>query len=689
MTRSDETGSLKNEQKREHSGRDSAKEAKKDMRRESAKPAPTATTRSRRYKPQVNIIGEKKGVQAFTDDEFIINEFYDATDESKRSRRQQRQRKMRRIEKYIPPRAILTSVSIAENLTVKELAETLKKTASDVITKLMGLGMAAAINEVIDFDTAALVASEFGIAAEKEIVVNEEDILFDDSDTDEGLMPRPPIVVVMGHVDHGKTSLLDAIRKTNVISSEAGGITQHIGAYMVNINERAITFLDTPGHEAFTSMRARGAMVTDIAILVISAVDGIMPQTVEAINHAKAANVSMIIAINMFDREGNNPERIKQDLTKYDILVEEWGGDVIAVPLSAKTGENIEQLLEMILLTADMLELKANPERQAKGTVIEAKLDRSRGPVATLLVQRGTLNVGDSFITGATIGRIRAMLDDNGKSIQKAGPSMPVEIIGLSEVPEAGEVFYVTTDDRVTKSLAEKRRQQLREDQLRATSRVTLDDLFSQIQEGKVKELNLIIKADVQGSVEAVRQSVEKLGNDEVRVNIIHSGVGAINESDVSLASVSGAIIIGFNVRPGGASVIEAADIMGIDVRLYTVIYNAIEDIEAALKGMLDPTFREVVLGHVEVRQIFRASGVGTIGGCYVLDGKIQRSNNIRILRDGIAIHDGRLASLRRFKDDAREVLQGFECGIAIERFNDIKENDIIEPYMMEEIPVV
>ena len=692
FTRSEENTAVKTEQKRDYTGRDSAKEAKKNLNREAAKTAPASAPKKSRFKPQVSIIGEKKGVQAFTDDEFIINEFYDASDESKRSRRQQRQRKALRKEKYIPPRAILTSITIGESLTVKELAEALKKTASDVISRLMGLGMSASINEVLDYDTAALVAGEFGIAAERAVVVNEEDILFDESDSadEDGLATRPPVVVVMGHVDHGKTSLLDAIRKTNVISSEAGGITQHIGAYMVNINGRAITFLDTPGHEAFTSMRARGAMVTDIAILVVSAVDGVMPQTVEAINHAKAAGVSLIIAINMIDREGANPDRVKQQLTEYDILVEEWGGEVIAVPVSAKTGENIGQLLEMIILTADMLELRADPDRQAKGTIIEAKLDRSRGPVATLLVQRGTLNVGDSFITGATVGRIRAMLDDGGNSIQKAGPSMPVEIIGLSEVPEAGEVFYVTTDDKVTKSLAEKRRLLQREEQLKSTSsRVTLDDLFSKIKEGKVKELNLIIKADVQGSVEAVRQSVEKLGNDEVRVNVIHSGVGAINESDVSLASVSSAIIIGFNVRPGGASVIEAADIMGIDIRLYTVIYNAIEDIQAAMKGMLDPTFREVVLGHVEIRQIFRASGVGTIGGCFVLDGKIQRSNSIRILRDGVSIFSGKLASLRRFKDDAREVVQGYECGIAIERFNDIKENDIIEPYMMEEIPVV
>jgi translation initiation factor IF-2 len=688
-SKSDEFTSTKNEQKREFLSRDSDKEVKKDLKRETTKTAPIAKSQSRKFRPATTIIGEKKGVHEVLDDEFILNEFYTAPDDLKRGRRQQRQRKFLRKEKFIPPRAVLTSVRLPEAMTVKELAETLKKTAGDVIKRLINMGMAATLNEVLDFDTATLVAGEFGISAEKSVVINEEDILFDDSDADETeLEPRAPVVVVMGHVDHGKTSLLDAIRKTNVISSEAGGITQHIGAYMVNVNGKAITFLDTPGHEAFTSMRARGAMVTDVAILVVAADDGVMPQTVEAINHAKAAKVSIIVAINKIDKDGANPDRVKQELTEHDLVVEEWGGDVIAVPVSAKTGENIEQLLEMVLLTADVLELKASRKRQAKGTVIEAKLDKSRGPVATLLIQRGTLNVGDAFITGSTIGRIRAMLDDKGDQIKSAGPSTPVEIIGLSEVPEAGEVFYVTTDDKVTKSLAEKRRQTQREEQLKATSRVTLEDLFSQIQQGDVKELNLIIKADVQGSVEAVRQSLEKLGNDEVRINIIHGGVGAINESDVSLADVSNAIIIGFNVRPGGAAVIDAAEGAGVDMRLYTVIYNAIEDIQSAMKGMLDPTYREVVLGHVEVRQIFKASGIGTIGGCYVLDGKIQRGNSIRIIRNGTPVHEGKLASLKRFKDDAREVLQGFECGISIERFNDIKENDVIEPYTMEVVPV-
>jgi translation initiation factor IF-2 len=669
-------------------GRDSAKEVKKDLKRDAAKTAPVA--KNRKFRPGTTIIGEKKGVQEALSDEYILNEFYTSSDDPKRSRRQQRQRKLARRDKFIPPRAVLTSVRLNESMTVKELAETLKKTAADVIKKLMGMGVAATLNEVVDFDMATIVAEEYGIAAEKAVVVNEEDILFDDSEAGESeLEPRAPVVVVMGHVDHGKTSLLDAIRKTNVISSEAGGITQHIGAYMVNIGGRPITFLDTPGHEAFTSMRARGAMVTDVAILVVAADDGVMPQTIEAINHAKAANVSIIVAINKTDLEGANPDRVKQELTEHGLVVEEWGGDVIAVPVSAKTGENIGHLLEMVLLTSDVLELKASRSQQAKGTVIEAKLDKAKGPVATLLVQRGTLNVGDAFITGSTVGRIRAMLNDKGEPIKSATPSMPVEIIGLSEVPEAGEAFYVTTDDKVTKSLAERRRQEARVEQLRGTSRVTLDDLFSQIKEGGVKELKLIIKADVQGSVEAVRQSLEKLGNDEVRINVIHGGVGAINESDVSLANVSNAIIIGFNVRPGGASVIEAAESAGVDMRLYTVIYNAIEDIQAAMKGMLDPTYREVVLGHVEIRQIFKASGVGTIGGCYVLDGKIQRGNSIRIIRNGLPVFEGKLASLKRFKDDAREVQQGFECGISIERFNDIKENDIIEPYAMEEVPAV
>ena len=684
-TKNDEFASSKNEQKREFMSKD--KEVKKDVKRDGVKPAPQQN-KNKKFKPHASIIGEKKDVHQIMDDEFILNEFYNASDDIKRKRLQKQKRAVQK-EKFIPPRAILTSITIPEALTVKELAESLKKTSSEVIKKLLIMGTAATINEVLDFDTATIIAGEFGITTEKLVVIHEEDILFDDSEVDaKELEPRPPVVVVMGHVDHGKTSLLDAIRKTNVISNEAGGITQHIGAYMVNINGKAITFLDTPGHEAFTTMRARGAMVTDVAILVVAADDGVMPQTIEAINHAKAAKVSIIVAINKIDKEGADPERVKQELTEYGLVVEEWGGDVIAVPVSAKKGENIDQLLEMVLLTADIMELKASPTQQAKGTVIEAKLDKSRGPVATLLVQRGTVHVGDSFITGATIGRIRAMLNDKGEPIRSAGPSTPIEITGISEVPAAGEVFYVTSDEKVAKSLVEKRKQLHREEQLKSSAKVTLDDLFTQIQEGKIKDLNLIIKADVQGSVEAVRQSLEKLGNDEVRISIIHGGVGAINESDVSLANVSNAIIIGFNVRPGGAAVIEAAESNGVDMRLYTVIYNAIEDIQAAMKGMLDPTYREVVLGHVEIRQIFKASGVGTIGGCYVLDGKIQRGNSVRLLRNGVVIHEGKMASLKRFKDDAKEVLQGFECGIALEKYNDIKENDIIEPYTMEEVPV-
>lgn len=498
-------------------------------------------------------------------------------------------------------------------------------------------------------------------------------------------MPRPPVVVVMGHVDHGKTSLLDAIRSTHVIDSEAGGITQHIGAYTVRINDRNITFLDTPGHEAFTAMRARGAQVTDVAILVVAADDGVMPQTVEAINHARSANVSIIVAINKIDKPGANPEKVRQELMQHGLVPEEWGGDVICVEISAKKLQNIDQLLEMVLLTADMLELKADPTRQAKGTVIEAKLDKNRGPVATLLVQRGTLNVGDPIITGTVVGRIRAMTDDKGKAIKSAGPSTPVEIIGLPDVPEAGETFYVITDEKLARQLAEKRKLKQQQEHLQTTVKISLDDLYRQIQEGKVKDLNIIIKADVMGTVEALRQSLEKLSNDEVRVNVIHGGVGAITESDVTFADVSNAIIIGFNVRPMPI-VVEAAKSAGVDIRLYNVIYNVIDDMEAAMKGMLEPTYREVLQGRIEVRQIFRISGIGTIAGCYVLDGKITRNSDVRVVRDGIVIHEGSLASLKRFKDDVKEVLQGFECGLSIDRFNDIRENDIIEAYVMEEV---
>ena len=615
-----------------------------------------------------------------------MNEFYNEADAKKK--RLNRPRKDRELQaKYIPQRAVLTSITIPESVTVKDLAEALKKTSTEIIKKLMVYGMMATLNQEVDFDTATVIAEEYGVKTEKAVVVNEEDILFDDAEQEDPdkFTARPPVVVVMGHVDHGKTSLLDAIRSTHVIDSEAGGITQHIGASTVQINGRKITFLDTPGHEAFTAMRARGAQVTDIAILVVAADDGVMPQTIEAINHAKAANVSIIVAVNKIDKPGANPDKVKQELMQYGLVSEEWGGETICVNISAKKRENINQLLEMVLLTADMLELKADPTRQAKGTVIESKLDNNRGPLATVLVQRGTLNVGDSIVTGVTVGRIRAMVDDKGNPVKSAGPSTPVEILGLPDVPEAGEVFYAIKDEKIAKQLAEKRRMKQKAEQMHVTAKVSLDDLFKQIQEGKVKDLNLIIKADVQGSVEAVKQSLQKLSNEEVRINFIHGGVGAITEYDVTLAGVSNAIIIGFNVRPG-ANVAEAAQNAGVDMRLYRVIYNAIDDIEAAMKGMLEPTFKEVVLGHTEIRQIFKVSGVGSIAGCYVLDGKINRSNDVRVIRDGIVVFEGKLASLKRFKDDAKEVAQGFECGLSLERFNDIKEKDIIESYMMEEV---
>ena len=625
-------------------------------------------------------VGHTASVSDMYSDDFILDEFYEEKVKVKKD-------KAKKKEKYIPPKAVLTEIKIPETITVKNLAEALKKTVAEVIKKLMSLGVIATMNQEIDFDTAAIVGEEFGVKVNKEVVVSEEDILFDDEeDKAEDLVERAPVVVVMGHVDHGKTSLLDAIRNTNVASREAGGITQHIGAYKVNVNGRSITFLDTPGHEAFTSMRARGAQATDIAILVVAADDGVMPQTIEAINHAKAANVSIIVAINKIDKPDSNPDRVKQQLAEHGLLIEEWGGDVIAVPVSAKTGENLDLLLEMVLLTADMLELKANPNRQAKGIVIEAKLDKGRGPVATILVQRGTLRIGDAVISGTAFGHVRAMTDENGNKVEAAGPSTPVEIIGLDEVPEAGEVLYAVSDEKIAKQLVEKRRAEQREQTIgSARAVVSLDDLFNRIQQGEVKELNLIIKADVQGSVEAVKQSVEKLSNDEVKVQVIHGGVGSINEADVTLASVSNAIIIGFNVRPS-QNVLDAAQEAGVDIRLYRVIYNAIEDIEKAMKGLLDPEFKEVIDGHVEIRKIFKASNIGTIGGGYVIDGKINRSSDIRVVRNGIVVYEGKLASLKRFKDDVREVAQGYECGILIEKFNDIKEGDIIEAYRMVEV---
>ena len=580
----------------------------------------------------------------------------------------------------------LTEITIPESITVKDLAAELKKTSGEVIKKLLGYGIMATINNEIDFDTAFLIASEFGVTAKKKETITEEDILFDETeDKQDELKPRPPVIVVMGHVDHGKTSLLDAVRSTNVIEGEAGGITQHIGAYQVEINGREITFLDTPGHEAFTAMRARGAQVTDIAILVVAANDGVMPQTVEAINHAKAAEIPIIVAINKIDVEGANPEKVKQELMKYDLVPEEWGGDTIFVNISAKQRTNIDTLLEMVLLVADMKELKANPKKQAKGAVIEARLDKKKGPIATMLVQRGTLDIGDTIVVGSTIGRIRAMTNDKGKKVKKAGPSTPVEITGLTEVPEAGQTFYEVKDEKMAKHLIERRKRQEREKSINATSRVTLDDLFNQIEKGNLKTLNLIVKADVQGSVEAVKQSLEKLSNEEVQVKVIHANVGAVTETDVTLAKVSNAIIIAFNVRPETLAR-EEAEKEEVEIKQYSVIYQAIEDVEAAMKGMLDPEFEEKVIGTAEIRQTFKVSNVGTIAGCYVTTGKIARKAGIRVIRENVVIHDGTLVSLKRFKDDAKEVASGYECGVQIENFNDLKEGDTLEVYIMEEI---
>lgn len=678
----DKVPSQHKEVKRESRNRENDNINKKDIKKESVK------SKRKRFSPKNTALTEKKQVSEVLSEDFILDEFYSDDDvkKVKSPAKTKKDETHKKEKKNTPPKPALTTVKIPESITVKELAEALKKTSSEVIKKLMGMGLMVTVNEEIDFDTAAIIADEFGMEVEKEVVVSEEDILFDESqDDEEDLEPRPPVVVVMGHVDHGKTSLLDAIKETNVIDTEAGGITQHIGAYMVDVNGRKITFLDTPGHEAFTAMRARGAQVTDIAILVVAADDGVMPQTVEAINHAKAANVNIIVAVNKIDKPGANPDKVKQELTEHGLVPEEWGGDIICVNVSALKKQNIEELLEMVLLSADMLELKASPRKQAKGTVIEAKLDKGRGAVATLLVQRGTLRVGDFIIAGGAVGRIRAMVDDKGNNIKEAGPSTPVEIIGLSEVPEAGETFYQVEDEKLAKQLAEKRKERQREEQLKASSRVSLDDLFNQIKEGQVKDLNIIVKADVQGSVEAVKQSLEKLSNEEVRVRIIHGGVGTVTESDVKLAEVSNAIIIGFNVRPS-ANVKEAAENANVDIRLYRVIYDAIEDIQNAMKGMLEPTYKEVILGHAEVRQIFKVSGIGTIGGCYVTDGKIVRNSEVRIVRDGVVVHEGKLASLKRFKDDVKEVAQGFECGLSIEKFNDIKEGDVVESYIMEEV---
>ena len=625
---------------------------------------------------------QEKGLSnMFTEGSML--DYYDLTTaRGKKSKKKNNNQEERNKQKIFQ----LTEITIPETITVKDLSTELKKTSSEIIKKLLGYGIMATINNEVDFDTAFLIAQEFGITAHKKEVVTDEDILFDDSeDNPEDLKPRPPVIVVMGHVDHGKTSLLDAVRSTNVIEGEAGGITQHIGAYKVKINDREITFLDTPGHEAFTSMRARGAQITDIAILVVAANDGVMPQTIEAINHAKAAGIPIIVAINKIDVDGANIDRVKQELMEYELVPEEWGGDTIFVPISAKKKQNIETLLEMVLLVADMQELKANPKKQAKGVVIEAKLDKTKGAVATMLVQRGTLDVGDTILVGSTIGRIRTMTDEKGKKLKKAGPSTPVEITGFTEVPEAGETFYEVKDEKTAKHLMEKRKRQARDKALNATKRVTLDDLFNQIEKGNLKQLNIIVKADVQGSVEAVKQSLEKLSNDEVKVKVIHANVGAVTETDVTLAKVSNAIIIAFNVRPEPLAK-DMAEKDQVEIKLYSVIYNAIEDVEAAMKGMLAPVYKEAIIGNAEVRQTFKISNVGTIAGCYVTNGKVARNAGVRVLRNNVVIHEGKLISLKRMKDDVKEVAAGYECGVQLENFNDIQEGDVIEAFVMEQI---
>ena len=599
--------------------------------------------------------------------------------------RNEEQEKLRRLQMEVARKAPLT-VKIPDEITVGELASRMKKTAGDVIKLLMKNGVMAGINQTIDFDTAEYVAVEMGCKVEKEITVTiEERIIDDHEDTADELQTRAPVVVVMGHVDHGKTSTLDAIRKTSVTAGEAGGITQHIGAYTVDVNGNMVTFLDTPGHAAFTSMRARGAKSTDIAILVVAADDGIMPQTIESINHAKAAEVPIIVAINKMDKPTANPDKIKEQLTKYDLIPEEWGGDTVIVPISAKTGMGLDDLLEMVILTAEVQELKANPNRRAKGTVIEARLDKTRGPIATLLVQNGTLNQGDIVIAGTAVGRVRVMTNDKGRTVKTAGPSVPVEITGLAEVPAPGDEFNAVTDERMARELVEQRKQAEKDAAANAMQKVTLDNLFARMQEGEMKELPLIVKADVQGSAEALKASLEKISNEEVRVKVIHTGVGAINESDILLATTAGAIIVGFNVRPD-AGAQASAQRTAVDMRFYRVIYDAIDEIEAAMKGMLAPKFEEVVIGHAEVRQTYKVSAVGTVCGCMVKDGKITRDAQVRILRDNIVIHEGEVGSLQRFKDAVKEVTAGYECGMSIANFNDIKEGDVFECFAMQEV---
>ncbi|WP_303188463.1 translation initiation factor IF-2 [uncultured Clostridium sp.] len=619
----------------------------------------------------------------------LVDEYEDELSESlnkgvKRKKKNKKELEKEQIEQNAE--AACGVIEIGDTITVKELCEKLGKPANDVIKNLIFLGVMAGVNQEIDFATAEKLCEKYEVLVEKK--ENEVELEAFEEDTDvveENLVKRPPIVTIMGHVDHGKTSLLDAIRHAKVTASEAGGITQHIGAYTVSLNGEKITFLDTPGHEAFTAMRARGAQVTDIVILVVAADDGIMPQTKEAINHCKAANVPMIVAINKIDRPGANIDRVKQELTEHGLVSEDWGGDTICVPVSAKTGENLESLLEMVLLTAEMQELTADPNRKAKGTVIEAKLDKGRGSVASLLIQNGTLNVGDSILVGSTYGRIRAMFDDRGKKIKSAGPSIPVEILGLSEVPAAGDRFIVCKDEKTARNMAELRKQKIKADSHQASNRVSLEDLYSQIQEGKVKELAIVVKADVQGSVEAIRQSLEKLSTDDVKVRVIHGAVGAITETDVTLAAASNALVIGFNVRPDGNATVQAEK-ENIEIKTYRIIYDAIEDVKSAMIGMLEPEYKEVVNGKAEVRMTYKISNVGTIAGCYVTDGKIVRNSEIRVIRDGIVIFESTLASLKRFKDDAKEVAKGYECGLSVEKFNDLKEGDVIESFTMEAI---
>ena len=632
--------------------------------------------RVRDYQGGKQRIGGKKGQQQNKKDNKFVK--------GNKSRNEE-QEKLRRLQMEVARKAPVT-VKIPEEITVGELASRMKKTAGEVIKLLMKNGIMAGINQTIDFDTAEYVAVELGCKVEKEITVTIEERIIDDHvDTEEELEGRAPVVVVMGHVDHGKTSTLDAIRNTSVTSGEAGGITQHIGAYTVECNGQPITFLDTPGHAAFTSMRARGAMCTDIAILVVAADDGIMPQTIESINHAKAAKVPIIVAINKMDKPEANPDRIKQQLTEYELIPEEWGGDTIICPISAKTGQGLDNLLEMVLLTAEVQELKANPNRRAKGTVIEARLDKTRGPIATLLIQNGTLNQGDILIAGTAVGRVRVMTNDKGRTVKSAGPSIPVEITGLADVPAPGDEFNVVSDERMARELVEQRRQAEKDAAANAIQKVTLDNLFAKMQEGEMKELALIVKADVQGSAEAVKASLEKISNEEVRVKVIHTGVGAINESDILLASTSGAIIVGFNVRPDAAAQ-ASGQRAKVDMRFYRVIYDAIDEIEAAMKGMLAPKFQEVVIGHAEVRMTYKVSAVGTIAGCMVKDGKVSRDAQVRVLRDNVVIHEGEVGSLQRFKDAAKEVTAGYECGMSIAKFNDLKEGDVFECFVMEEI---